>query len=283
MPDYHLYDDWVKQELTKAKYKPLDFQYYTDWSIGFTTRYCFRQCGFCVNKNYDKVEMWSPLSEFVDTNRKYICLLDDNMFGSSNWKEILEGLQSINKPFQYKQGLDERLLTKEKCEMLFLKSKYKGDYIFAFDDIKDKSIVEDKLKLIRSIYKAKGQTIKFYVFCGFDREDKYDSKFWKQDIVNIFERIKILMKYNVKPYIMRHMNYENSPYKGMYINIGRWANQPSLYKKMSIREFVEKDNAGRGKGNWLASMKYLLDFEKESPDVAKEYFDMKFDDLVGKN
>ena len=53
MPDYHLYDDWVSEKLT-AGGKRKDFTYYLDYSIGFLTRGCFRQCEFCVNKNYKK-------------------------------------------------------------------------------------------------------------------------------------------------------------------------------------------------------------------------------------
>ena len=52
-PDYHLYDDWVAEKLSQGG-KRKDFTYYTDYSIGFLTRGCFRQCSFCVNQNYKK-------------------------------------------------------------------------------------------------------------------------------------------------------------------------------------------------------------------------------------
>ena len=112
--------------------KHSEYAYYTDYSIGFLTRGCFRKCAFCVNKNYDRVCTHSPLLEFLDTARPKICLLDDNFFGSPRWKDLLLELQQTGKPFQFKQGLDERLLTDEKCALLFA-SKYDGDYIFAFD------------------------------------------------------------------------------------------------------------------------------------------------------
>lgn len=130
MPDYHLYDNWVDNQLKNGG-KRQNYKYFLDYSIGFLSRGCFRHCSFCVNKNCDSVVLHSPLNEFIDSTRKKICLLDDNVFGYSKWKDIFLELQSIGKPFQYKQGLDERLLTDEKCEMLF-SSKYDGDYIFAF-------------------------------------------------------------------------------------------------------------------------------------------------------
>ena len=117
MPDYHLYDEWVNEQITSGK-KRNDFKYYLDYSIGFTTRGCFRQCKFCVNRNYKRVSCHSPLNEFLDPSRKKICLLDDNILGSPCWRKIIEELQATGKPFQYKQGLDERLLTDEKCKVL---------------------------------------------------------------------------------------------------------------------------------------------------------------------
>lgn len=251
MPDYHLYDEWVNEQLENGG-KRLDFKYYLDYSIGFLTRGCFRQCSFCVNKNYKRVEQHSPLDEFYDSSRKKICLLDDNFLGCPNWKEILLELQKTGKQFQFKQGLDERILTDEKCEILF-KSKYDGDFIFAFDNIADKELIEKKAYMIRKHYKNKGQNFKFYVLCGFDREDKYDLDFWKQDIRDTFERIFILAKYNFKPYIMRFNKYNESPLYGSYVNIACWCNQPSLFNNLSYKQFCEKDDLRKSGGKGLSA------------------------------
>lgn len=267
-PDYHLYDTWIEQQFQNGG-KKADYKYYVDYSIGFVTRGCFRKCPFCVNKNYNKVESHSPLEEFVDKDKKKICLLDDNFLGYSNWKELLIELQNTKKPFQFKQGLDERTLTDEKCEMLF-NSKYDGDYIFAFDNVEDYEIIEKKLKLLR---KHTNKIPKFYIFCGFDRKDIWDNEFWGQDICDIFKRIELLMKYRCLPYIMRFNRYEESPYRGMYINIARWCNQPSFFKKKSFREFCELN------GERSASMRYLNDFSRKQPDIAARYFDMKWSDF----
>src|SRR5699024_11476353 len=90
---------------------PKDFVYYTDYSIGFLSRGCFRQCEFCVNKVYKQCSAHSNLSEFMDISRPKLCFLDDNFFACSNWKEVIEEVQVTGKRFQFKQGLDERLLT----------------------------------------------------------------------------------------------------------------------------------------------------------------------------
>ena len=203
-PDYHLYDEFVRIQLDKGE-SPKSLQYYTDFSIGFTTRGCIRGCSFCVNKNYRRCNKHSPIFEFLDENRKYICLLDDNILSCPQWKEIFLELQSTGKKFQFKQGMDERLLTDEKCEIIF-KSNWIGDFIFAFDNIKDRRIVEKKLKLIRQ---HTNKRTKFYCFCGYNHDcpGVYPNGFWVKDIEDLLERIKILMSYQALPYVMRYADY----------------------------------------------------------------------------
>ena len=268
MPDYHLYDEWVESRLTAGE-KPLNLQYYTEYSIGFLTRGCFRQCQFCVNQNYKKVEKHSPFDEFEDPGRPKICLLDDNFLGHSDWKEMLLALQATNKPFIFKQGLDERILTPEKCEILF-KSNYAGDFCFAFDNVADATLIESKLQLLRQ-YTTK--VPKFYCFTGFDRANKWDNEFWRQDILDLLTRIEILMKYQCLPYIMRFNRYIESPYRGAYISIARWCNQPSFFKKKSLREFAEVN------GKKSACYRYIYELEKSVPEV-KHFLDLKYDNFV---
>ena len=271
-PDYHLYDDFVSAEMDRGA-KEKEFEYYTKYSIGFTTRGCIRGCSFCVNKNYKQCLRHSPVSEFLDESRPYICLLDDNVLACKDWKEIFTELNATGKRFQFKQGMDERLLTDEKCEIVF-GSKWIGDYIFAFDNIKDRSIIEKKLQLMR---KHTNRVPKFYVFCSYNHDEPgiYTERFWVNDIADIFERIKVLMSYRALPYIMRFKDYENSPYRGMYVTLARWCNQPSFLKKKSFREFCIASGG--------ASERYMRDFESKYPGIAEDYFDMKWSDLDEQN
>lgn len=271
MPDYHLYDEFV-EELIAGGVKRSELKYYLDYSIGFTTRGCIRGCSFCVNKNYRICSLHSPVSEFLDPDRKYICLLDDNVLSCRDWRSIFAELNATGKRFQFKQGMDERILTDEKCEVIF-NSNWTGDYIFAFDNIKDRRLVERKLELIRQ---HTDKRVKFYVFCAYnhDEPDAYPDGFWESDIRDVFERIRILMNRQAIPYIMRYKDYEQSPYRGMYITIARWCNQPSLFRKMSFREFAKKANGEGG-----AADRYSQDFERQHPEIATEYYNMKWSDF----
>lgn len=289
MPDYRLYDDWIRSEIEKARmeYKRLgkmfneknykmQFKEYTDYCIGFITRGCFRKCSFCVNQKFDHVFEHSPLEEFYYDGCKKICLLDDNFFGCPNWKDLLQQLIDTGKPFKFKQGLDERLLTEEKCEMLF-NAIYDGDYTFAFDNIADYDLIHNKLKMIRRYTTSK--SIKFYVLVGFEGTDA-------EDIENAFKRLELLMRYQCLPYVMRYQDkyqkpWEKSKYRGMYIALARWGNQPSIFKKMSFRYFCEANQALKPIGAPLCStMRAMVDFEKDYPEIAKKYFDLRYEDFA---
>lgn len=267
MPDYHLYDDFIGSEIARG-IKPIKFKDYIDYSIGFTTRGCFRKCSFCVNEKYEKVIRHSPISEFLDPTRKYIYLWDDNILAFSGWREVFDELCATNKAFQFRQGMDMRLMTEEKAKVLS-SCKYHGDYIFAFDHIEDRDIIEKKLAIWQ---KYSTQIAKLYVLCGYDSQDEID-------IANTFERIRILMKYHCLPYIMRHENYEKSKYRGIYVTLARWCNQPSFFKKKSFREYCEANQDYHQNPNTLcASLKTMREFEHDHPDIAAKYFDLRWDD-----
>lgn len=276
-PDYSLYDPFVEQQRS-AGVKDKDLIWYTDFSIGFTSRGCIRQCSFCVNRNHKKCELHSPLSEFVDDDRKYICLLDDNILASSRWKEVFDALIATGKPFQFRQGCDERLLTDEKCDYLFNKVRWYGDIIFAFDNIKDKDLIVNKLKMIR---RHTHKQVRFYTFTAYnhDKPYHYDDAFYRNDIESLLERINILMSYHCLPYIMRYRDYENSPYRYFYTNIARWCNQIAFFKKHSFREFcIATQRYSKIK---CSAMRALELVESNYPDLAEKYFDVKYTDYDG--
>jgi hypothetical protein len=267
MPDYDLYKDYANGEIAKGRKKSAVSDY-LDYSIGFTTRGCFRKCPFCVNKKYDKAIVHSPVSEFYDPTRPYIYLWDDNFLAFAGWESILDDLESTGKPFQFRQGLDIRLMTDKKAKRLS-NTKYHGDFIFAFDHLKDREIIEEKLKLWR---RYSNKTTKLYVLCAYNSQDEHD-------IADTFERIKILMKYGCLPYIMRYESYKYSQFRGVYTQLARWCNQPRFFKKKSFREFCELNQEYHKNPKTLCSAyRVMLDFEKAYPDIAKKYFDLRFDE-----
>ena len=285
MPDYHLYDNWIAEQVAKARKKAeleqkdfnenrylIQFKEYLEYSIGFLTRGCFRKCPFCVNQKYDHVFKHSPLREFYDPTRKKICLLDDNVLGYPKFNELIEELSLTKHAFKFKQGLDERLLTDEKGKLLF-SLKYDGDFTFAFDNLSDYDLIHKKLEILKKHRKRKG--IRFYVLVGFESTDY-------KDIESAFIRIELLLRYGCLPYIMRYQSKDDAPWKkskysSLYVTIARWCNQANIVKKMTFREFCHANQAlHRTEGTMCSSMQSMTDFESEHPDIAAKYFDVRY-------
>lgn len=267
--------------------KRSEFTYYLDYSIGYLTRKCFRGCYYCVNRNYRGVEVASPLGEFMDESRPKLCFLDDNFFGCPKWRELIKPVIESKKRFQFKQGLDERLLNTEKI-LEISKWKYDGEVIFAFDNIEDKDLIVSKLELIRQTVPDWNRELKFYVFCGCDRHDKYDDEFWRNDIINLFDRIDILSRYGAKPYIMRFEKAYESEFSSFYAAVAAWCNQPSIFNTFTFRLFCQcrgmrrngyklykrdiqgyLQNIGIKGSEWRA----MEEVETLFPDIAEKYFD----------
>lgn len=267
-PDYSLYEPYVESQLALGRRRSA-LSDYLDYSIGFTTRGCFRKCSFCVNKKYDHVVPHAPVSEFLDESRPYIYLWDDNFLAYSKWKSVLDELEATGKPFQFRQGLDVRLMTEEKAKAL-AHCRYHGDFIFAFDHLEDRERIEKKLLLWRE-WTERGTRL--YVLSAYDSQDE-------KDIASVFERIAILMKYDCLPYIMRYESYKNCRWRALYVNIARWCNQPNFFKKKSFREFCEANQAyHKNKETMCSAYRAMTEFEREFPHLAERYFDLHFEEV----
>ncbi len=302
LPDYHLYDEYIEKATGgNEKLKKRRYDDYLSYSIGFTTRGCIRHCGFCVNRLLNKVVEWSPVSEFLDESRKNIYLWDDNIMAAPPkvFAKVMDDLKRTDKRFQFRQGMDIRLITKQKAKMLN-EVKYHGDYIFAFDHYKmddpnEKRQVEQTIKGLKVWRENCKKSTKLYVLVAYDSQDE-------KDIEGTFFRIKILMEHGCLPYIMRFEEYNNSRFKSLYTQLARWCNQPGFFKKMSFRQYcVRNEEYHQGiqklmpkgkynkklkipkgyhkKDNYCSCYQAMLDFEAEFPSIAKKYFDLRYEEL----
>lgn len=210
-PDYELYKNAYKI-VTKGK-----DHFFKNHSIGFMTRGCIRQCEFCININYKKVEKHSELEEFYDEKKPYITLLDDNITAYPKFEEVIIKLKETKKPFTFKQGMDFRLLNEKRMRLLETCKDYgKTDkntlrtFYFAFDNYTDKDKIIKNLEIWNAIFPKTTMKI-FYVFVGFKRDRYID--FYEDDYFEMLERIRILYKYNAKPYIMPFENCNGHKYE----------------------------------------------------------------------
>lgn len=208
-----------------------DYKIYPDneYSIGYLTRGCIRNCKFCfIPKKEGRLKINCSLKEFYNKKLPKIMLLDNNFLALPKdiCLKLLKELKKTRKKITFKQGLDFRLLTEEKARVLS-DLNYDGEFIFAFDNPNDKQIIERNLKIWKPF--VKDWQTKFFVLVGFDSSLKQD-----------LERVYFLKKNKCLPYIMRHSNCYTSPNRAFYTDLAAWCNQPGLFKNMSFKNFLKK-------------------------------------------
>jgi hypothetical protein len=208
-PDYSIYPD-------------------NDTSYGFIYRGCFRNCDFCVvpeKEGYIHIEVES-VTELI--RHKKIKFLDNNFLGGIDCKKFLRELIDLKIPCQFNQGLDIRKVDDETAELLS-KLHYIGEYVFAFDHIEDKCIIEEKLAIVKKYIPNKWR-IKFFVYCH-----------PKLDIVSdVYTRILWCKENQVLPYFMRDLSCWQSENAQTYNDFSAWCNQPGIFKTHTYEQFCIK-------------------------------------------
>ena len=205
-PDYALYP-----ELTK------------DTAYGFLTRGCPRGCDFChvaAKEGKCSVKV-ADLSEFW-RGQKNIVLCDPNILACSEWRNLIQQLIDSKAYIDINQGLDIRLMTEEKAEMIS-KLKVKGVH-FAWDRYEDKDTILPKFQMFKEISKWGYRKLSVFVLVNFDTT-------FEQDL----ERIYTLRDMGYDPYIMV---YDKSHTMGRdnVRRLQRWVNNRRIFRTVNTFE-----------------------------------------------
>ena len=115
-------------DTTKDKELPPEIEHiYPDYSIygitdtayGFLTRGCPRGCSFCHTgvKDGRLSRKVADLAEFWNGQKKLV-LLDQNLLAAREWEDLLQQIIDSKASTEFNGGLDIRLMTPEKAEML---------------------------------------------------------------------------------------------------------------------------------------------------------------------
>lgn len=198
-PDYSLY----------AKYT-------ADKAFGFLTRGCPRNCDFCIvaKKEGLKSVKVANIDEFWN-GQKNIILNDPNILACKDWKNLLSQLKDTGAMIDFNQGLDIRLMTKEKIE--FLNKLRISELHFAWDKYEDKDLILNNLKMFNEYRASKPNEHRDIVFTIVN----FDTTF-EQDL----ERIYALRKIGFWAYVMI---YDKKHCDNKYIQLQGWVNNRVVF------------------------------------------------------
>ena len=193
----------------------------TDTAYGFLTRGCPRGCAFCHVKDMQGriVKDHARLREFW-RGQKNICLLDPNITASKNYFAHMQELAESKAYVDFSQGLDARLLTREKIEALnevrwkrihFAWDKPEEDLRGAFETLK------------QYMTRFERHCVTVYVLTNFGSTHEQD-----------LERVMFLRGLGVQPYIMIY-NKASAP--KITRQLAGWVN--NVYRFWSIESFDE--------------------------------------------
>lgn len=183
------------------------------------SRGCPRGCGFCHVK--DKEGLCSikvaDLSEFWN-GQKYIQLCDPNTLACPDWKDILQQLADSGAYVDFNQGVDIRLMTPEKAEML---KKVKIKHVhFAYDRYQDKQMIEPKFKTLKEVTGWNRSKVSVYCLTGYDTTMEQN-----------LDRIMFLRSLDFNPYVMIYQK-DALPKHHELRKLQRWCNNKMIFWKI---------------------------------------------------
>lgn len=186
----------------------------TDTAYGYLTRGCPRGCRFCIvaEKEGKQSKKVANLENFW-RGQKYIKLLDPNLLACPDWKELMQQLSDSKAQVDFTQGLDIRLMTAEKADMI-RQCKVKILH-FAWDNPEDELTFE-KLKEYRKAFALPDDKCKVYVLTNFNSTHEQD-----------LERVYRLRDIGYDPFVMVYEKW-NAPKETRRLQ--RWCNNKIIFR-----------------------------------------------------
>lgn len=231
---YPFNDQWLAPEVDALMpYYPL---WDVDYSLGYTSRGCPRNCGFCIVPGKEGgIRDYQPVSRFHDATHKKIVLLDNNFLASPRWRENSAYIHDQGLRVCFCQGLDIRTLTEENVKVL-VDLKYSNPgwthkmLTFAYDSSSITPAVRRGIELLLD-HGIKRENIQLFVLTGYDETLEQER-----------ERCRVLWEeYHVLPFVMLFNNTKDPERR----SLARYFNK-RVQKVCKFEDYVEARHKPHG-------------------------------------
>ena len=224
-PDYNLYSADMLAPCYQKGIKKHDSavkkaQDIVDMGVGFTSRGCVRNCGFCVvRKKEGYLRQDTSLVDIINPRSNKITLYDNNMTADPDCLLKLAEIQQRNLIVDISQGIDVRLMTDKIAESL-AKTKFMRSLHYAWDLMQFETEVLSGINLLSKFVKPWRHLC--FILCGYNtthEEDMY--------------RAMRLHSLSVAPYVMKYNCRNDDPWLNHF---ARWING-RFYKACPFEDY----------------------------------------------
>lgn len=225
-PDYNLYTvdtvyQMIKHGIRTKESTLKKATQIVNMGIGFSSRGCIRDCGFCVvRKKEGLLHQENTISEIVNPNSNLITLYDNNLTADPEVITKLHEIRDRNLIVDISQGIDIRTITDEIAQALS-EVKHMRSLHFAWDLMSFEASIMQGIQILSKYIKPYRQMC--FVLVGYNTSHEED-----------MHRVQKLASMGIAPYVMKYNNRSDD----LYLNhFARWING-RFYKTCTFEEYT---------------------------------------------
>lgn len=201
------------------------------YHLGFSMRGCRFGCHFCVvPKKEGRPKTDTDIDRLLvnPKGENRLMLLDNDFFGSPNWRVSLERIIELKLKVCFVQGLNIRIITSEQAELLakckYYNSSFKARYLtFAWDKFgeKQKNLIKKGIDICNNAG-IPARHMQFFVLIGYDTTPDQDY----ERVITLWEEwgcLPFVMPYDKEDQYQRHF--------------ARWVNNRAVFKSTSWNNY----------------------------------------------
>lgn len=234
---YKMYDQWLPDAI---EHICPDYSLYPNYpdAYGFLTRGCINKCSFCiVPRKEGSIRKHADISEFLD-NRKSAILMDNNVIAAGWGLQQIEKIISMKLKVDFNQGLDCRLIAKDKnLAKLLSRVHWKRFLRMAYDS---SVITEEVTTAIAYLKEAGLPTHKLFFYMLVKDGQIEDAK----------NRALYLDSLGCIPFAMSYQDLNNNlSVSDEQKHFAWWVNQRQAFKSCRFEDFITTKLKSKAENN----------------------------------